>query len=161
MNRAIKSAISATPYLVFLVIVPLILPRYIPSELARALDQAGVISLQGIVSTFIVIGITLAVLSVLKNMSKESSPLKPIASSLGTIVTLYLILYLVGLGNPSVFGLTNIGVQGGGVGSTLLLDLRFILLLIMLAAALRIIHTSLKFREARRQHLQVPTLPHT
>ncbi len=131
MKRAIRAAASTIPYIVFLIVVPLVLLRFIPAELLNALAGGIGIQVQTITTTLALVGISLAALSVLKNLSREESLLKPIASTVGSIVTLYLFLYIIGLGNPLTFGSINIGTAG----ATILLDLKFIVLLIIVASA--------------------------
>src|SRR5207245_1561238 len=94
-----------------------------------------------------IIGIALAGLSAIQSWAHKWSIIKPASSSLHMIVSFVLMLYIIGLGNPSTLGVAKISYAGAKLGITLDLTLTFLTVMVGAAVALKIIQKTIKWRE--------------
>jgi hypothetical protein len=151
MNRYIKAVFFAIPPILFLVVIPRLLLGLIPQTFQNTLAQYTNIDVASFVTGLNIIGIALAVLSAIQSWAYKWSIIKPVSSSLHVIVSFVLMLYFIGLGNPSTLGVTNLSYLSSGAGAKLniTLSLTLTLLTVMVGAAvvLKIFQKTLKWRE--------------
>ena len=151
MNRYVKAVFWAIPPILFLVVIPRLALDRIPQTLQTSLTQYTSIDAASFVSGLNIIGIALAGLSAIQSWAHKWSIIKPASSSLHMIVSFVLMLYIIGLGNPSTLGVTNLSHLSSGAGAklgiTLSLTLTFLTVMVGAAVALKIIQKTIKWRE--------------
>ncbi len=158
MNRIVRATFWAVPPILFLVIIPQIILSRIPQNVLTQITQTTNINLASFVNGLSIIGVVLAVLSAVQTWSYKWSVVRPISSSLHMVVSLFLTLYLIGIGDSSTLGVTRIKFMGlGGPSGTNLslafnFTLTFLPLMFGVAVALKIIQKTMKFREDARNH---------
>lgn len=151
MRKIIKAVLSATFYILMLVVIPNIGLQYVsqlvPEEILQYMGE--VINLQGIVMVTAVIGVARAVLAFSLNMMDDWSPIRLVLSITSDAVSFYLFLLLIGLGNPSRMGLTQLSIEI----VTVIWDLRFFIILELLLLGISIATAIIKFYFARKEYL--------
>ncbi len=151
MNRYVRAVFSAIPPILFLVVIPRLALDRIPQTVQTTLSQYTSIDVASFITGLNIIGITLAVLSAIQSWAHKWSIVKPASSSLHMIASFVLMLYIIGLGNPSTLGVTNLSYVSSGVGAklgiTLSLTLTFLTVMVGAAVTLKIIQKTMKWRE--------------
>ena len=147
MNRYVKAVFGAIPPILFLVVIPRLALDRIPQTLQTSLTQYTSIDAVSFVTGLNIIGIALAGLSAIQSWAHKWSIIKPASSSLHMIVSFVLMLYIIGLGNPSTLGVAKISYAGAKLGITLDLTLTFLTVMVGAAVALKIIQKTIKWRE--------------
>jgi len=151
MRKIIKAVLSAALYITILVVVPNVglqfLSQNIPAEMLPYIEK--MIPLHGIVMSISVIGVVLAILSFSSNMVDDWSPIKLLSSIASAFVSFYLFLLLLGLGDPSRMGITQLSVEI----ATIMWDFRFFIILELLLLGISIFSAVIKFYFARKEHL--------
>ncbi len=162
MNRYLRAALHALPYLVFLVFIPyLILIRITPAlenQITLYLSIGPSYLLHGVI-TF---GLVLAVLSAIQGWANKWTVVKPVSLAMRRVTAYFLLLFLMGVGNPWTFGLTNITLNlgksspslGSTTGSTVSFTIisTFFALMLGVALVLRVTQDFMKYVEDRRDH---------
>ncbi|HZY94118.1 MAG TPA: hypothetical protein VFE98_04555 [Candidatus Bathyarchaeia archaeon] len=156
MNRYVKAVFWALPPIVFLVIIPRLLLGLIPQTTQTTLSQYTNINVAPFITGLNIIGIALAALSAIQSWAYKWSIVKPVSSSLHMIVSFILMLYIIGLGNPSTLGVTRLSFADSGgstkLGITFNLTLTFLTVMVGIAVALKIIQKTMKWREDVGNH---------
>jgi|GEM_PF-3341450 len=151
MRKIIKAVLSAALYITILVVVPNVglqfLSQSIPAEMLPYIEE--MIPFHGIVMSISVIGVVLAILSFSSNMVEDWSPIKLLSSIASAFVSFYLFLLLLGLGDPSRMGITQLSVEI----ATIIWDFRFFIILELLLLGISIFSAIIKFYFARKEHL--------
>jgi len=96
-----------------------------------------------------VFGIALAALSAVQSWAHKWSIIKPVSSSLHMITSFVLMLYVIGIGNVSTLGVTNLNYLSSDAKLSISLNLTLTFLTVMVGAAvaLKIIQKTMKWRE--------------
>jgi hypothetical protein len=156
VDRYVKAVLWAIPPILSLVIVPRLVLGLIPQTAQNTLSQYTNISLASFITGLNTIGIVLAVLSAVQSWAYKWSIVKPVSSSLHMIASFVLMLYIIGLGNPSTLGVTRLSISnlGGGAKLGLTVNLTLTLLTVMVGAALalKIVQKTMKWREDVGNH---------
>lgn len=151
MRKIIKAVLSATFYILMLVVIPNIGLQYVsqlvPEEILQYMGE--IINLQGIVMATSVIGVARAVLAFCSNMMDDWSPIKLLLSIASDAVSFYLFLLLIGLGNPLHMGLTQLSIEI----VTIVWDFRFFISLELLLLGINILIAIIRFYFARKEYL--------
>lgn len=151
MNRYVKAVFWAIPPILFLVVVPRLALGMITQSSQASVTQYTGIDLASFVTGLNIIGIGLAVFSAIQAWAHKWSIIKPASSSLHMVTSFVLMLYIIGLGNPSTLGVTNLSYLSIGTGAkldiTLSLTLTFLTVMVGAAVALKIVQKTMKWRE--------------
>ncbi len=152
MNRYVKAVFAAIPAILFLVVIPRLALDRIPQAWQTTLVQDAHIDVASFVTGLNIIGIALAVLSAIQTWAYKWSIIRPASSSLHMIVSFVLLLYIIGLGDPSTLGVTRINNLDLSTGSAKLainlnLTLTFLTVMVGAAVALKILQKTMKWRE--------------
>jgi len=151
MRKIIKAVLSAVLCITVLVVIPNVGLQYlfqsIPAEMLPFVEE--MIPLHGIVMAMSVIGAVLAILSFSSNMVEDWSPIKLLSSIASAFVSFYLFLLLLGLGDPSRMGITQLSVEM----ATIIWDFRFFIILQLLLLGISILSAIIKFYLARKEYL--------
>ncbi|MBS7631664.1 hypothetical protein KEJ47_08900 [Candidatus Bathyarchaeota archaeon] len=148
MDRKIKALISAVVTFISFAAIPFILIMLIPRELVEYISKMN-INLAALQNEIILIGVVLSALSFFKNVFDEASLRYLAASILSTTAWLLYVFIFLGLGNLQRLGMIDFSIEFEHGLNKATIDFRFFVYLSIVSVALKIIHTLLKFREAR------------
>ncbi len=157
-----KSVIFPVITFLALVAAPLVLIRLVPAEAVGLMHEVVDVDLPGMVMVAAGVGVVLAVLSFFKNAWEEWSWVYLGSSLASTGGSLFLFLYMLGLGDPGCLGRITRTLEAaplmelrGGV----IVDLRFFAFLLILIAAIAVAKTLLAFKAARKSRLEPQPVP--
>jgi len=150
MSRKLGSVISAAITLMVFTVLPFYAPSLLPPEVGQALSQAG-FNQSGFINQIAIMGVLMAILTLVKGFSPESSPICLLASIASSVSMLVFTLLSLGLGDWEGLGITTISLNVQGVLNTVVLDLRLFVQLAVLSVALQVMHSILVFVDARKR----------
>ncbi len=151
MSRRIESVISTILTIIIFTVLPLYFPNQLPGELEVLLSQAG-IDLTNLTNQMALMGVFIAVVTLVKGFVEEASPLYLLASVASSLVTLAFTLVTLGVGDLTNMGISTITIDVEGGINTMILDFSLFIQLAVLSIALQIAHSILQFREARKKN---------
>lgn len=150
MSRRLQSVISTALTLILFTVLPVCAANQLPSEFELLLSQAG-IDLTNLTNQMGMIGVFIAVMTLVKGFVEEASPLYLLASIVSSVVTLAFTLVTLGVGDLTSMGVSTISIDVEGGLNTMILDFRLFIQLAVLSVALQIAHSVLQFMEARKE----------
>jgi len=152
MRKIIKAVLFAALHIMILVVVPNLGLQYVsqlvPEEFIPFMEEL-MNCLRGIVASISIIGVILAVLAFSSNMVEDWSPIKLLSSMASSFVWFYLFLLLLGFGDPSRMGLTQLSIHAASI----ILDFRFLVTLELSLLGISTASDIIKFYFARKEHL--------
>ncbi|MGQ9679508.1 MAG: hypothetical protein ACUVV4_01880 [Candidatus Bathyarchaeia archaeon] len=148
MNKIIKALISAVVIFLSFVFIPLIVIMLIPEEIVGIFSRAS-INLSALQNEIILTGAALSALSFFKNVFDEASVGYLIASVLSNLAWLIYGFIFLGLGDLQRLGVIEVSMEFENGLNQAAVDIRFFVYLGVAIVALKIIHTIIRFREAR------------
>ena len=157
-----KGVLWAIPPIVILIVLPLILIGYVPSSTVSKGSSVLGVSIPGLIDDIAIFGVLLAILSFLQTWAYDWSIVKPVASTLHIVVSYFLLLFLLGFGNPMTFGTANIsislsaaGANMSGIGSPeISLISTFLAIMVGVAVVIKAGQKWMKYVEDRRFHAE-------
>lgn len=156
LRRVAKAVLFAALHVLAFVVAPNVALSLVPRKILEMIPMMGV-DVRGFLMTFAWIGLTLAALSFVRNMTDSWAYPNVLAVVASALVWLYLELLLFGLGDPSSLGVTSRSIRAGPpegpLTITLSLDFGFIITVIALATCLTIMGDLLRFYYSRRERL--------
>lgn len=169
MNRYVRAVLLALPYLVLFVFIPyLILVRITPAledQIRLDFNIDPYFLLRGTIA----FGLALAIFSAIQGWAHKWTVVKPVSMAARRVVFYVFLLFLIGVGNPWTFGLTNIVFNlgksnlslGSTTGSTVSFTIisTFFALMLGIALVLKVTQDVMKYVEDRRGHREF-TLGH-
>ncbi len=154
-----RSVVFAVLILVIFTILPLYAPSMMPQEYLRAFSSQG-FDLVGLLSKVAFIGLVMSILVLLKGFFEKTSAIYLALSIVSTVFWLLIVFFALGVGKMENLGLTVISSEAGGVLNTLIFDIRLFAYLAIVITGLKIVHSILKFKEAKSKIAQVqPSQP--
>lgn len=148
MNRKIKAFISAVVTFVSFAVIPYVIIMLIPREVLTYLSKTN-INLVSLQNEIILVGVVLSALTFFKKFFEEASVGYLAASVLSNAAWLIYIFVFLGLGNLQRLGVLDFSMEFENGVNSATIDFRFFVYLSIVSVVLKIIHTVLKFREAR------------
>jgi len=133
----------------FLIVVPLTIPRFLPSELLNAFSRMGGIDLQGLLKNIALVGVVTVILIVLNSTFEKSTTIGLFLSITSNVLWLFITVFSLSLGNLSTPGLATLSSQSESALNMVTFDLRLFVILSTLTVILRIVHGIFEFQEAR------------
>jgi len=154
-----RSIMFAVLILVIFTILPLYSQSVIPQEYLRAFLSQG-FNLVDLVSKIAFIGLVMSILILLKGFFEKTSVTYLALSIVSTVFWLLIVFFALGVGKMENLGLTVISSEAGGVSNAIIFDLRLFAYLATVITGLKIVHSILKFRQAKSKVTQVqPSQP--
>jgi len=157
-----KSVVFAVLTLLIFTVLPLYAQSMIPQEYLRAFSSQG-FNLADLVNKVAFIGLVMSILILLKGFFEKTSDTFLALSIASTVFWLLIVFFALGMGKMENLGLTVISSETGDVSNTVIFDIRLFAYLATIIVGLKIIHSILKFREARLKTAAVqpsqPSLP--
>jgi len=125
----VKGLIFPTLILLVLVVVPRVALMLAPVEMVSMIDAMGLVDLYLILNALTISGLSMAMLSAIKNLTEKWTTIN-LASSIGsTIIWFILSLLLWGAGDPWSFGEIRRTLNVMNLMASLILNLRFFVIL--------------------------------
>lgn len=145
VQSVVKAVFFAALNVFLFVVIPKIVLGYIPEEVLPYLE--GVIDLEGIAVALTIIGVIKAILVFPQNLTEDGSLLKLFSSVTSSFFGFYISLLTIGFGDTSTMGVTTI--EYGPL--TVILDLKFFIVLYALLSGINIVRAIAKFYYARKE----------
>jgi len=149
MRSRTRGILAAILYIILLIVLPRVVLSMLPAELSRMLSMTS-FNLEAILLGLTYPGVALALLALARGFANPRSFVNLGAGILSRLVRFYLLLFVIGLGQPWSFGQMEIGGQAEQVTLTFLLDLRFFVALDAVILGLGIAKDSLEHLSLRR-----------
>lgn len=149
MKRIVKALLNAALTFIAFTVIPLIVPRLLPRELLVLLSQSS-IDIIGLFNEIAIIGVILTIISFLKGLFDEASPVNLVVSVASNVAWLILIFVFLGFGSIERLGLVEVTSRGPQATNTAIVDIRFFVYLALVGTALKVAQSVFKFREARK-----------
>ncbi|MGD2141980.1 MAG: hypothetical protein PVH79_00700 [Candidatus Bathyarchaeota archaeon] len=161
MSRRSDAIASALITLIVFTVLPLMTPRFVPSQYLEMVSQVG-IEINQFTNQIAMIGGIVAILTLVKGFSVRSSPIYLIAALASSGVTFAFTVMTLSLGKLEELrnlGLTSITVDVQGSLNEIVLDFRIFVQLTALAVALKMVEAVLEFMEARKNAQRTSEVP--
>ena len=157
-----RSILFGVLTLVIFTVLPLYAQNMIPQEYLRAFSSQG-LNVADLVNKVAFIGLVMSILILLKGFFEKTSAAFLALSIVSTVFWLLIVFFALGMGKIENLGLTVISSEAGDVSNTVIFDIRLFAYLATIIVGLKIVHSILKFREARLKTVAFqptqPTLP--
>lgn len=143
------------PILIFLglVVMPRVVLTMVPVEMLSMIYTMGLVDLDRILDALMIFGLTLAILSALKNLTEKWTTLNLASSIASSFIWFVLSLFLWGAGDPWSFGEISRALNVmKNVTASFVLNLRFFVLLQVGVSLLSILNIILVYVGARERH---------
>jgi hypothetical protein len=141
-------------YLIVFVALPLYAPSLVPPELEGTLADSG-FDLAAFIQQISMIGVVVAVVTLVKGFVEPSSPLHLAASLASSLVMLVFTLITLSLGDIGDLGFTTVNMTIEGGVNTVVLDMRFFVQIATLTVGLQVINSILEFIDARKGPVEI------
>ena len=146
MNR--KSILLAVVSVIFLIVVPLVIPMFLPSELLNAFSRMGSIDLQSLLNNIALVGVITTILILLNSLFDKSTAIGLVLSIASNILWLFITVFSLSLGNLETPGFATLSSQSESALNMVTFDLRLFVILSAVVVILRVIHSIFEFQEA-------------
>jgi len=144
-----KSILLAIISVIFLIVVPLVILMFLPSELLNAFSRMGGIDLQGLLNNIALVGVITAILILLNSLFEKSTTIGLVLSIASNVLWLFITVFSLSLGNLETPGLATLSSQSESALNMVTFDLRLFVILATVIVILRIIYSFFEFQEAR------------
>jgi len=149
MTKRDKSLVWAALLILIFVIVPWVAYKYFPWFTNTFYNLTGE-SPRWMVLNLVVLGIILAVLSILYGISKEESYLSIVPKVISPFVWFYVALLMLGLGNPFSFGVVRATIRNEEP-MMIIVSTRVIVLILLVAVIAGVASRILEFLVIREE----------
>lgn len=147
INR--KSILLAVVSVIFLIVVPLVIPMFLSSELLNAFSRMGGIDLQGLLNNIALVGVITTILILLNSLFDKSKTIGIMLSIASNILWFFITVFSLSLGSLETPGLATLSSQSESALNMVTFDLRLFIILAAVIVVLRVIHSIFEFQEAR------------
>ena len=154
MKISRKSMLLAIVSVIFLIVVPLVIPMFLPSELLNAFSQMGGIDLNGLLNNIVLVGVITTILILLNSLFDKSTTIGLVLSLISNVLWLFITVFSLSLGNLETPGLATLSSQSERALNMVTFDLRLFVILATVIVILRIILSIFEFLEARTVEVQ-------
>ncbi len=147
-TRNIRPFVSAMITLILFVVVPYILPEYIPPDTNRLIVESG-IDLDWFLNQIMVVGAVTAAITLVKGVAGKTSPVWLLASLAQNVSSLVFTLILLGAGDIMSLGVVELNMYVENATNYITMNMRVLVYLSIEVVALSMIRSYLVWREAR------------
>lgn len=141
--KVLKAVLGATLCIILFIILPRLVLEKVPPNILIPFGP-----IQNILTVLTVLGLTLAALYAVKTLTPKHNPVN-LAASVGLeLAGFYMLLFFIGLGNPTSFGRVEKAIPMGP-RVTLMFDFRIFVLLLLVVLAIKVVVALLEFHHAR------------
>jgi hypothetical protein len=147
-NRNIRPFVSAMITLILFVVVPYLLPEYIPPDIDRLIVESG-IDLDRFLNQLMVVGAVTAAITLVKGLAGKTSSVWLLASLAQNVSSLVFTLILLGAGDIMSLGVVELTMYAENAANYIKMNMRVLVYLSVEVVALSMIRSYLVWREAR------------
>ncbi len=146
-NKA-RPVISAIITLILFVVVPYMLPRYIPPDVNQLIVESR-IDLDWFLNEIMVVGAVSAVITLVKGLAGKTSPVWLLASLAQNVSSLVFTLILLGAGDILSLGVIELTMENENATNYIIMNMRVLVYLSIEVVVLSMIRSYLRWKEAR------------
>jgi hypothetical protein len=147
-TKNIRPVVSAIITLILFVVVPYMLPEYIPPDINQLIAESG-IDLDWFLNEIMIIGAVTAAITLVKGLAGKTSPVWLLASLAQNVSSLVFTLILLGAGDIMNLGVVELTMYAENATNYITMNMRVIVYLSIEVVALSMIRSYLRWREAR------------
>ncbi len=147
-SKKIRPVFSAMITLILFVVVPYLLPDYIPPHINALIVESG-IDLDWFLNQLMVVGAVTAAITLVKGLAGKTSPVWLLASLAQNVSSLVFTLILLGAGNIMSLGVVEFTMYVENATNYIMMNMRVLVYLSIEVVALSMIRSYLVWREAR------------
>jgi len=147
-TKKIRPFISAIITLILFVVVPYMLPEYIPPDINQLVAESG-IDLDWFLKEIMVVGAVTAAITLVKGLAGKTSPVWLLASLAQNVSSLAFTLILLGAGDIMSLGVVELTMDAENATNYITMNMRVLLYLSIEVVILSMIRSYLLWREAR------------
>lgn len=147
-KNTVGAVISAAITLILFVGVPYMLPEYLPPDMMQMVVDSG-FELSGFLNQVILIGGLTAVLTLVKGFVDEASIISLLVNIAQNVSTIAFTVILLGAGNSSTLGITELPFEVEGLSGFIRMDMRIFIFFTLVTVVLKVIKSYLEWNEAR------------
>jgi Flp pilus assembly protein protease CpaA len=143
-----RPVISAIITLILFVVVPYLLPEYIPPDINRLIVESR-IDLDWFLNEIMVVGAVSAVIKLVKGFAGKASPIWLFASLAQNVSSLVFTLILLGAGDILSLGVIELTIENENATNYIIMNMRVLVYLSIEVVVLSMIRSYLRWKEAR------------
>ena len=147
-TKKTRTFISAIITLILFVVVPYMLPEYIPPDVNQLVAESG-IDLDWFLKEIMVVGAVTAAITLVKGLAGKTSPVWLLASLAQNVSSLAFTLILLGAGDIMSLGVVELTMNTEKATNYITMNMRVLVYLSIEVVALSMIRSYLLWREAR------------
>ncbi len=147
-KNTVGAVISAAITLILFVGVPYMLPEYLPPDMMQMVVDSG-FDLSGFLNQVMLIGGLTAVFTLVKGFVDEASIVSLIINIAQNVSTIAFTVILLGAGDYSTLGITQLPFDVEGLSGFIKMDMRIFIYFTFVTVALKVIKSYLEWNEAR------------
>jgi len=147
-TKNIRPVVSAIITLILFVVVPYMLPEYIPPDINQLIAESG-IDLDWFLNEIMLIGAVTATITLVKELAGKTSSVWLLASLAQNVSSLVFTLILLGAGDIMSLGVVELTMYAGNATNYITVNMRVLIYLSIEVVALSMIRSYLVWREAR------------
>jgi hypothetical protein len=143
-----RPIISTIITLILFVIVPYMLPEYLPPDVNQLIAESQ-IDLDWFLNQIMLVGVVTAAITLVKGLAGKTSPIWLLAALAQNISSLVLTLILLGAGDIMSLGVVELTMYAENATNYITMNMRVLIYLSIEVVALSMIRSYLLWREAR------------
>ena len=146
-TKKTRHIISAIITLILFVIVPYMLPEYIPPDVNQLIAESQ-IDLDWFLNQIMLVGAVTAAITLVKGLAGKTSPVWLLASLAQNVSSLVFTLILLGAGDIMSLGVVELTMDAENATNYITMNMRVLVYLSIEVVALSMIRSYLRWREA-------------
>ena len=147
-TQRIRPVVSAIITLILFVVVPYLLPEYIPPDVNQLIAESQ-IDLDWFLNEIMLVGAVTAAITLVKGLAGKTSPVWLLASLAQNVSSLIFTLILLGAGDIMSLGVVELTIDAEKATNYIMMNMRVLVYLSIEVVALSMIRSYLLWREAR------------
>ena len=147
-TKKIRPVVSAIITLILFVVVPYMLPEYIPPDVNQLIAESQ-IDLDWFLNEIMLVGAVTAAITLVKGLAGKTSPIWLLAALAQNVSSLVFTLILLGAGDIMSLGVVELTIDAENATNYIMMNMRVLVYLSVEVVALSMIRSYLLWREAR------------
>jgi hypothetical protein len=147
-HNKIQLVVSVIITLLLFVVVPYMLPKYIPPNIEQLIVESG-FDLDWFLKQIMVVGAVTATITLVKGLAGKTSSVWLLASLAQNVSSLVFTLILLGAGNIMSLGIVELTMYAENATNSIKMNMRVLVYLSIEVVILRMIRSYFIWREAR------------
>ena len=147
-TQRIRPVVSAIITLILFVVVPYMLPEYIPPDVNQLIAESQ-IDLDRFLNEIMLVGAVTAAITLVKGLAGKTSPIWLLAALAQNVSSLVFTLILFGAGDILSLGVVELTIYAENATNYIVMNMRVLIYLSIAVVALSMIRSYLRWKEAR------------